>query len=303
MRRLLLLMMVLLASACSTASQKEVVDNPYSDRMRELSRTGADAMQRERWQVAERLFDRALQAAQLANDPDLIGQAWYNLGVLHAAAGDTEKSEQTLMRAASIAERNSQQVTLLRARIALALLHQREGRQAWQPEELGPSMPLDLHLSLARLAQLQERYEVSRKEYDYVLGKYGDDRDTLMYKINAHMGLALLLKELGDINAAETEIAEVLKMSRDIGAPRQAAHAHLLSAKLSKDEALKQENLQDALAIYEALDDRHGQRDALTLLIEISARQGDAAKADALRRKLEALEGSPAKSDDEGSAP
>jgi len=178
-------------------------------------------------------------------------------------------------------------VTLMRTRVALAILHQKQGRQAWQAEQLGSNMPLDLHLSVARLAQLQKRYEVSQSEYAYVLHKGGDDRNTQLYVVDAHMGLALLQAELGQTAAAISEIAEVLKMSREIGAPRQAAHANLLAAKLSEDEGAQLHSLRDALAIYEALDDSRGQKDTLNMLISIAENQGDSGMVELYRQKLD----------------
>lgn len=282
---------VLLLAACGGGSHKEVVENPYAERMKELSRTAVDAMQRERWLVAERLFDRALQAAQLANDPDLVGRAWYNLGVLHVAAGNEDKGDDALKRAISVAERHQLGITLLRARMAQALLYQKQGKAAWKPDSLGSNVPLDLHLSLARLAQLQERYDVARREYAVVLGRGGEDRATILYKIEAHMGLALLAEQQRDMATARQEAGDVLRMSREIGAPRLAAHALLLSAKLEGNEALKQDYLRDALAIYQALEDGRGQKDTLLQLQEIAEGQGDAAKVELLQQKLQELQG------------
>lgn len=289
MMRWFVMVVVLLLASCG-GSHKEVVENPYSNRMKELTRTGVDAMQRERWQVAGSLFERALQAAQLANDQDLIGQAWYNLGVLHISAGANEKGENELLRAVSVSQRQHQEVTLMRARIALALLYQKTGRKAWQAEALKSDMPLDLHLSVARLAQLQKHYEVAHSEYAYVLKRSGKDRKTLLYKIDAHMGLALLHFELHEELVVREEIERVMEMSREVGAPREAAHALLLRSRLEKSEARKLNDLQDALAIYEALEDVHGQRDALNDLIAISEAHGDKSNTEALQKVLQRLE-------------
>jgi len=287
----------LVLTACGGSSHKEVIDNPYAERMKELSRTAVDAMQRERWLVAERLFDRALQAAQLANDPDLVGRAWYNLGVLHVAAGNEDKGEEALKRAISVAERHRLDTTLLRARMAQALLYQKQGKPAWKPDSLGSNVPLDLHLSLARLAQLQERYDVAHREYAVVLNRGGEDRGTILYKIEAHMGLALLAEQQKDIASARQEAGNVLRMSREVGAPRLAAHALLLNAKLEENEALKQDNLRDALAIYQALEDSRGQKDTLLQLQAIAESQGDSASAELWRSKLRELQGPEGQSD------
>jgi len=293
MIRVVAVALLLMLASCG-GSHKEVVENPYGERMKELTQTGVDAMRRERWQVAASLFERALQAAQLANDPQLIGQAWYNLGVLHISAGEGERGEGELLQAINVARRHGQDVTVVRSRIALALLHQKSGKEAWKPDTLSSSMPLDLHLSVARLAQLQQRFDVARSEYEYVIGRGGKDRETLQYKIDAHMGMALLLTEMHDTAAARDEVAEVLELSREIGAPRQAAHALLLSAKLGGDEAQLHDNLMDALSIYKALDDVRGQRESINALLALSSVQRDAGKSAQLKQRLQKLGGSAA---------
>lgn len=283
------ILLVLLMTACG-GSHKETVENPYSERMKDLTQTGVDAMVRERWLVAERLFVRALQAAQLANDPELTGLAWYNLGTVYAASGENEKAEQVLIRCISVAQRHGLKVTQVRARVALALLYQKTGREAWQPQALDSSMPLDIHLSVARLAQLQKRHEMARREYDYVLRKSDSDRMTLLYKMDAHMGFALLLIDDDQIAEAREHIAAVQRMSREIGAPRQAAHALILGARLENDEAQKLDDLRDALAIYEAMDDLRGQKDALKALRTIAEQQGDSSRVETLEKRLQRLE-------------
>lgn len=288
MMRTFVIVLVLILSACG-GSHHEVVENPYSERMKELTGTGVDAMQRERWDVADRLFSRALQAAQLANNPELIGQAWYNLGALHVAAGEAERGEVELLRAIDISRRYHLEVTRIRANLALALLRQKKGEDTWKPDAMGSSMPVDVHLSAARLSHLQKRYDVALKEYDYVLSRSDKDRTTLMYKIDAHMGLALLNLELGNEKDMHKEIEEVLGMSRDIGAPRQAAHAFLLGARLAGDESVKLNNLHNALAIYQALEDVRGQRDALTMLLELAVARGESEAAAVWQNKLNLL--------------
>lgn len=80
MKRLTVVVVLLMLVACGGSGQKFAVENPYAERMKELSRNGVLAMQRERWSVAEKLFDRALQAAQLAHDSDLVARAGITLG-------------------------------------------------------------------------------------------------------------------------------------------------------------------------------------------------------------------------------
>jgi tetratricopeptide (TPR) repeat protein len=286
----ILLSVALMLAACGGSGQKNIIENPYAERMKELSRNGVIAMQRERWLPAQNLFERALEAAQLANDPVLIAQAWYNLGSLHLSSGSDDKGEVALHQAAEIAERHQLEKILLRTRIAQALIDQKRGENSWQPDTIGSSMPLDIHLSFARLAQLQGRYEVSRRAYDFVLSKRDTDRISLLYKINAHMGIALVAEQQGKHADALQEVKKVLTMSREVGAPRLAAHALMLEVKLVESELTQEEALEDALVIYQALGDRRGQKEALVQLIPIEERQGEVLQVETMRKQLRALE-------------
>ncbi|MES0371093.1 MAG: hypothetical protein ABUK11_02340 [Mariprofundaceae bacterium] len=290
MKQVIALAILLLLAGCGSSGQKNVVDNPYAERMKELSRNGVAAMQRERWLVAEKLLDRALQAAQLANSPILIGQAWYNLGTLHISSGSDKKGEDALKRAISVAEQHQQQVTLMRAKIALARLHQKQGKGAWQPDVLAASMPIDIHLALARLAHLQKRYDVAQHEYRLVSGSKNSDRASMLYKTEAHMGLALIAEQFQDHGTARQEARRVLDLSRKIGTPRLAAHALLLSAKLEGNKAAKKDYLEDALPIYEALKDERGQKDVLFRLKKLAEEQNDSTEVEAIQEKLQLLE-------------
>ncbi|MDX8404428.1 MAG: hypothetical protein R8K54_08485 [Mariprofundaceae bacterium] len=285
MKRLIVCAVLLALTACGSSGQKTVIDNPYAERMKELSRNGVAAMQRERWLVAEKLFDRALQAAQLSNQPALIGQAWYNLGTLHVSAGDDKKGEDALKRSIRVAQRHHLEISRMRAKIALARLYQKQGNKAWQPTALASSMPMDLHLSLARLAQLQERYDVARSEYTWVSNRKSSDRASMLYKIEAHMGLALIAVQLQDHETAKKEAERVLEMSRKTGAPRLAAHALLLSANMEENEAEKRDYLQDALVIYQLLKDVRGEKDVLLQLKAMTEEQGDTTEVEAVISK------------------
>jgi len=281
------LVVMLLLTACGGGGNREVIENPYAEKMKLLSRNGVAAMQKERWKIAESSFDRALLAAQLANDPALIARAWYNLGMLHVSAGELEKGTVTLKRAESIALQHGLTVSQVRSQIALALLNQRRGVEAWKPEALPSNMPVDLHLSAARLAHLQGRYGVAHQEYGFVLRRAGDGRSGLLYRAEAHMGLALVAEEQKDHQTAKKETELVLKMSREIGAPRLAAHALLLSAKLTQGEAEKQDDLQDALAIYTALKDLHGQSETLHQLMHLAEDKADHVELERLQMELD----------------
>ena len=284
------LSVTLMLAACGGSGQKNIVENPYAERMKELSRNGVVAMQRERWLPAQNLFERALEAAQLANDPVLVAQAWYNLGSLYLSSGSDEKGEVALHQAAEVAEQHQLEKVLLRTKIAQALIDQKRGDNSWQPDTISSSMPLDIHLSFARLAQLQGRYEASRRAYDFVLSKRGEDRISLLYKINAHMGIALVAEQQNKHADALQEVKMVLDMSREIGAPRLAAHALMLEAKLVGDELTQEDALEDALVIYQALGDRRGQKEALAQLIPIEERKGDVSQVETMRNQLQALE-------------
>jgi len=287
----MLLASVLMLASCGGSGQKNIVDNPYAERMKELSRNGVVAMQRERWLPAQNLFDRALQAAQLANDPVLIAQAWYNLGSLHLSSGSDDKGEAALRQAAEVAGEHRLEVILLRTQIALALIDQKRGiNNSWKPDTISASMPLDIHLSFARLAQLQGRYEVSLRAYDFVLNRRDTDRTSLLYKINAHMGIALVAEQQKKYTDALQEVEKVLALSREVGAPRLAAHALMLKAKLVESDSAQEDSLEDALAIYQVLEDRRGQKNALIQLIPIEERQGNVSQVEVMRLQLQALE-------------
>ena len=287
MRQLIVLVAVLMLTACSSSGQKNSVENPYAERSKELSSNGVAAMQRERWPVAEKLFERALQAAQLANDPDLVAGAWYNLGMLHVSAGDHQKGEAALKHASSVAEQHQLEVSNMRAKVALALLFQKQGRQGWQPDVLGSAYPADIHLIAARLSQIQQRYDVARREYEFVLRNSEANRAAMLYKTEAHMGLALLAEQQQDHEGAVREATLVLKLSREIGAPRLAAHALLLQATLTQNEAAKRDGLRSALAIYRALQDLHGQSDTLHQLMHITDLEGNPSELKRLQSELD----------------
>ena len=280
-------LLLLLLTACGGGGKQVVVENPYAEKMKELSRNGVAAMQRERWEIAETSFDRALQAAQLANDPALIARAWYNLGMLEVSEGELAKGAVTLKQAEGVARQHGLIVSQTRSQIALALLNQRRGVAAWQPELLSSTMPVDLHLSAARLAQLQGRDGVAYQEYDVVLKKAGNERSGLLYKIEAHMGLALMAEQKKDLKTARAETETVLSMSRKVGSPRVAAHALLLQASLTQDVAERRDDLQDALAIYRALKDLRGQSEALHQLIHLAESGADTVELERLQKELD----------------
>ena len=284
------LSVVLMLAACGGSGQKNLVENPYAERMKELSRNGVVAMQRERWLPAQNLFERALQAAQLSNHPLLIAQAWYNLGMLHLSSGNDEKGEVALKKASDVAEQHHLKLVDLRTRIALALIDQKRGIVKWQPDSIPSSVPMDIHLSFARLVQLQGRYDISRKAYGAVLSQKGSDRSSLLYKVEAHMGLALLAEQQQDHAAALKEAGRVLEMSKEVGAPREAAHALMLTARLKKEAHTKEDSLQDALAIYKALEDRRGEREALAQLIVLAEKRSDPDQVQSLQEQLDILE-------------
>lgn len=116
------------------------------------------------------------------------------------------------------------------------------------------------------------------------------NRSMMLYKIEAHMGMALMAEQQHDHKTAIKEVGRVLQKSREVGAPRMAAHALLFSANLEENEAAKQNYLQDALAIYQLLNDVRGKKDVFLQLKELAEKQGDTTGAEALQEQLDLLE-------------
>jgi len=292
------LVFVALLSACSGGSHKivdETVQNPYVKRAKTLTDAGIFAMQRERWDYAKNVFERALKEAQLADDLHLVAQQWYNLGTANAAAERYQEALHDFSEARGVAKRADDPVGVIRARLVWMLLAIQTGKtleheNMWQPDVLAAKYPVDVHLAAARLAQKQQRRNVANQEYNVVLKKSGKFRPGLLYQGQAHLGLAMLAREEQDMERAKREVEESLILFRQVGSPRLIAHALLFYSKLEVPINDRRRSLQRALVIYQQLEDARGQLDCLTALVEIENHAGDTQAAKAYQLRLKSLQ-------------
>ncbi len=172
----------------------------------------------------------------------------------------------------------------------------RAGEAAWTPSALAGKWPADVHLAAARLAQYQGRNDVAGEEYRRAADRSNrKTRAGLTYRAQAHMGLAMLAHAAGNNNAARKETEQALQLCRQVGAPRLAAHALLLSSELDGDAAARRDSLERALSIYRALQDERGQRESLEALIALARDAGEDERAARWQQQLDKL--SPAGTD------
>jgi len=280
---------VLLAACGGARNAADEAVNPYVKRAKTLTEAGISAMQRERWEYAKNVFERALKAAQLTDDPRLVAKEWYNLGTAHAAAGQYQEALHDFNEAQAVAEQVKYPVTVIRARLARSLL---PGQlNSWQPDVFAMKYPEDVHLAAARLAQMQKRQEVAKQEYLLVLKKAGKSRLGMLYLAQAHLGLAILARENHDMANTKREVEEALGLLRRVGAPRLIAYALLFYGKLEIPVNDRRGSLQRALVIYQTLGDVRGQRACLTVLTEIENHAGDVKSAKVYQQRLESLQG------------
>lgn len=289
MKQWIAIILLLLSSCGGGSRQIEAPSNPYAEQMRELSKSGVIAMQRERWDIAGRAFQRALTAARLANDAALMMQAWYNLGMMYSATARYAEAETALQEAGKGAVETGSQEMRMRARLALALVGQKQGRTVWQPEAIAPELPVDVQLAAARLVHMQGNSVFAAQLYERVLNRRANSRQQLIYRAEAHMGLAMLadLQQQGAEVAARTD--RVFEITRQVGIPRLAAHAYLLRAGYLA-AAQQVDAYRRAAALYRALNDRQGQRDALRGWLAQAQKTGDGEQVEQLEQQLEALE-------------
>jgi len=287
------LVAVALLAACGGGSRHatdEAVQNPYVKRAKTLTEAGVSAMQRERWDYAKNVFERALKAAQLTDDPRLVAKEWYNLGRANAAAGQRQKALHDFHEAQLVAERVGDTVLALRARLARALLPGQA--KDWQPDVLAAKYPADVHLAAARLAQKQKRRDAAKQEYHLVLKKAGKSRLGLLYRAQAHLGLAMLAHEGKDVTSAKQEVEKSLGLLRQVGSPRLIAHALLFYGKLKISANDRRQSLQRALVIYQTLGDVRGQRACLAVLTALESQGGNAEAAKTYQQRLKSLQDS-----------
>lgn len=293
MKRFGLFCFLLLLSACAGGGQKPVIENPYAERMQQLSRVGIEAMQREHWQSATLSFEKALQAAQLSNQPELEVRAWYNLGHLYIGKHDLSQGESAMRKSLDIARVHGLSVAAMRAQLALALVQQRMGMtDVWQAEMLSSGWPADVYLSMARLAQLQGHTDLAALTYMHVAEKSPSGRLGMIYRAEAWLGLALLADGKYEQDKVQQLTAQVLEVCATVGAPRLAAHALLLQARNLSDQSARRDALQRAWQMYQALQDRPGQLDSLRALLAEYEQSGEREQAAGWREKLRLIEGS-----------
>ena len=286
------LVVITLLTACGSGPRYvagEAVQNPYVKRANTLAEVGISAMQGERWDYALNVFARALKEAQLSDDLCLVTKQWYNLGAAHVAAGDRQEGLRDFHAAQVIAERAGDSVMTMRIRLARALLPGQAN--TWQPDLLAAKYPVDIHLAAARLAQKQKRYHVAKQEYDVVLKQRGRSRMGVLYRAQAHLGLAMLAREEQDVANAKQEVEASLGLLRQVGSPRLTAYALLFYGGLEVSAHDRRQSLQRALVIYQALGDVRGQRVCLIALAKIENHVGDVKSVRAYQQHLESLQG------------
>ena len=279
MRRLSLVPAVALAgllTACGGGSRHApVVENPYAESARSFAMVGVSAMQRERWDAAERGFERELVAAQMADDTPAVVLAHYNLGMARLAAGKREVGRQELEQALGLAQRNRLDVMAARSRLALALDQARAGMLTDVPAiDVRADWPADVQLSAGRLALYRHDIGGARQAYGRALHKAGSDRAGIVLQARAHLGLAMAARAAKDESTSRAELQQTLKLCRQAGAPRVAADALMMLASGEGAADDRQDAMERALAIYRDLQDRAAQRRALTALVALTT--GDA---------------------------
>ena len=275
-----LLALFLAACAGSSSSKPPPIENPYAERARDFINGGMIAMQDERWATAEREFSQALISAQLADDIRLIGQCWYNLGSVYVALEKRDQAEEAFDRTIELARQHNDQVLATRARLAIALMRLRVGEKTDDPgidAILSGSWPADIYLQAARIAHLRQQPEQARHAYGEALQGKGKTRSALKMKAEAHMGLALLARQADDMAEAHQQADRALAICHEIGAARLTAHTLLLKGQLPAPTGndQRQYQLERALDIYTALDDRAGQINSLRQLHRLAKEHGD----------------------------
>lgn len=275
--------------SCGGNGGKKTVENPYLERAHGFSADGMEAMRRERWSSAERAFSRALLAAQLSDDTGLVRLSWYNLGVVRSAMGHLETAEEAFRRCMSLAKRQGDEVMRVRSQLALALMRVRHHQKAGAVVVANMSLPADVHLQRARLAQLQGDSETADQAYHSAITKSGQSANGLRMKADALMGLAILQHDAGNDEQARKFVEQALEICREIGAPRLTAHALFLSGRIAVSVDSQRDYFERALAIYTALNDMRGQREALEQLQKLAETSGDSQYLERIQLRLQGL--------------
>lgn|GEM_PF-1844818 len=279
MNRLFLMLMVVLAgmlAACGGSRHAPVVENPYAESARSFAMVGVTAMRLERWDAAERSFERQLVAAQMADDIPAIVLAHYNLGMVRLAAGQRERGQRQLRRTLYLAQHNGFAVMAARARLALALDQARSGGAVPAISDIQADWPADVQLSAGRLALYRHDLDGARRAYGRALHQAGHDRGGVVLQAKAHLGLAMTAQAAGNTAECRGELQLTLKLCRKAGAPRVAADALMLLASVDGKMADRLDAAERALTIYRDLQDKGSQRRALTLLVSLTTGDGRA---------------------------
>lgn len=261
-------------SACGGARHAPAVVNPYADSAAAFASEGVAAMQRGRWDVAERSFARQLAASQMADDVHGIILAHYNIGMARLGSGRRQAGVAELQRALALADRHHAPVMAARARLAMDLSRARHGTVSDAPVDVDPAWPLDLQLSAGRLALYRQDIGAARQAYARVLHRAGTDRQGLVLQAEAHLGLAMVARAEHDEAKAATALQQTLMLCRRAGAPRVAADALVMRASLGAGGG--QEDLERAVAIYRQLQDRDGEQRAQAALAALDRHAPDA---------------------------
>ncbi len=277
---------LLLLGGCSSKQQPRI-ENSYVQQTTKLTAHGLDALQHGRLVSARRSLDGALRTAWLSADLKLVGQAEYHLGALYLAQSKRKHAAEMLKSARQHAQKAGDNVTVWRAQFAYALLLQKQGMKAEALPELQAQMPGDVYLSAARLAQLQSRWSDSEQAYQHVLGIQGSDAGVLYQRAQAHLGLALLARDTKQSPLLLKQADDVLLLSKQAGFPLLAAHAlFLLGSSLQEAEKLER-----AWQMYQALDDKKGQRDSLKMLLELAEKAKDEQRMQQWQRAMDGMPG------------
>jgi hypothetical protein len=270
------IMLVLLLISCGGGHKTEnhlVIENPYIQRVNDMTHLGVVAMQKERWGSAENAFKHALQAATLVNDPQLIVRAWYNISMVHKAMWlqrkfKLEQVENDLRHVMDLAQKYSMQNEAIGAQLQLSLLNIKGGKEI-EPSmsELPAGLSTGVYLIAARLAQLQHHDVEADTLYRKVLHIAKHTRSGLRLKAQAYTGLGLLAERLHHNKDAQQYAMQALLICTHIGAPRISANASLLLARLNHIPIQERANYANrAFDIYQVLHDKHGEERAKALL-------------------------------------
>jgi len=273
-RWLTLLLFSVLMVACGGGHKihAPVVENIYLQHMKDFTHVGVEAMHQERWTSAEHAFERALQMAKLANDPIRVTSAWYNLSMAYKAEKHVAKTEMALYKVVRLATMHGFSAYGRRAELQLALLHISQGKVVEDIPPLAVHLPADIYLMAAKLAYVQHQMKQAEKAYLQVIEVSGNDRSGLLLQAKAMMGLSLLRKEKGDAVVAKPYALKVLKLCKQVGAPRLSADASLLLASLENVVSMQEQldYAERAKDIYHILQDRKGVEKAENILNKLA---------------------------------